>query len=116
MKGKLQTAVIYALNQKAELLRFLEDGNLEASNNLAEQAIRPIAIGRKNYLFSTSMKGAAANAMVYTIIETAKVNNLNPWKYINYLFEKLPNLDFIRKSDMLVDFLPWAKNVQEICQ
>ena len=99
-----------------ELLRFLEDGNLEASNNLAEQAIRPIAIGRKNYLFSTSMKGATANAMAYTIIETAKANNLNPSKYLNYLFEKLPNTDFIRNPDVLVDFLPWAKTVQEICQ
>ena len=116
MKGKLQTAVMYALNQKVELLRFLEDGNLEASNNLAEQGIRPIAIGRKNYLFSTSMKGATANAMAYTIIETAKANRLNPSKYLNYLFEKLPNTDFIRNPDVLVDFLPWAKSVQETCQ
>lgn len=116
MKGKLQTAVTYALNQKVELLRFLEDGNLEASNNLAEQAIRPLAIGRKNYLFSTSMKGATANAMAYTIIETAKENGLNPSKYLNYLFEKLPNLDFIRNPDILVGFLPWAKTVQELCQ
>ena len=97
-------------------MRFLEDGNLEASNNLAEQAIRPLAIGRKNYLFSTSMKGAAANAMAYPIIETAKDNGLNPSKYLNYLFEKLPNMDFIRNPDILVDFLPWAKNVQVICQ
>ena len=115
MKGKLQTAVMYALNQKVELLRFLDDGNLEASNNLAEQAIRPIAIGRKNYLFSTSMKGATANAMAYTIIETAKANSLNPSKYLTYLFEKLPNVDFIRNPDLLVGFLPWAKNVQENC-
>ena len=62
------------------------------------------------------MKGATANAMAYTIIETAKVNNLNPSKYLNYLFEKLPNTDFIRNPDVLVDFLPWAKTVQEICQ
>lgn len=116
MKGKLQTAVMYALNQKVELLRFLDDGNLEASNNLAEQAIRPIAIGRKNYLFSTSMKGATANAMAYTIMETAKANSLNPSKYLTYLFEKLPNTDFIRNPGVLVDFLPWAKTVQEICQ
>ena len=68
MKGQLQTAVMYALNQKVELLRFLDDGNLEASNNLAEQAIRPIAIGRKNYLFSTSMKGATDNEIAYTIL------------------------------------------------
>ena len=80
--------MIYALNQKIELLRFLEDGNLEASNNLSEQAIRPIAIGCKNYLFSTSMKGAITNAIAYTIIETAKANSLNPSKYLNYLFEK----------------------------
>ncbi len=110
MKGKLQTAVMYALNQKVELLRFLDDGNLEASNNIAEQAIRPIAIGRKNYLFSTSMKGATANAMAYTIIATAKANSLNPFKYLNYLFEKLPNTDFIRNPGVLVDFVPCAKN------
>ena len=116
MKGKLQTAVMYALNQKVELLRFLDDGNLEASNNLAEQAIRPLAIGRKNYLFSTSMKGATANAMAYTIMETAKANRLNPAKYLTYLFEKLPNTDFVRNPNVLVDFLPWAKTVQEICQ
>ena len=116
MKGKLQTAVVYTLNQKMELLRFLEDGNLETSNHLAEQAVRPIAIDRKNYLFSTSMKGATANAMAYTIIETAKANHLHPSKYLNYLIENLPNVDFMRKPDLLVDFLPWAKNVQEICQ
>ncbi len=97
MKGKLQTAVMYALNQKVELLRFLDDGNLEASNNLAEQAIRPIAIGRKNYLFSTSMKGATANAMAYTILETAKANSLNPSKYLTYLFQKLPNVRLLMR-------------------
>ena len=107
---------MYALNQKVELFRFLDDGNLEASSNLAEQAIRPIAIGRKNYLFSTSMKGATANAMAYNLIETAKANSLNPSKYLNYLFEKLPNTDFVRNRGVLVDFLPWAKNVQETCQ
>ncbi len=61
IKGKIQTAVTYILNQKEELMRFLEDGHLEASNNLAEQGIRPLAIGRKNYFSSTSMKGATAN-------------------------------------------------------
>ena len=83
---------------------------------MAEQAIRPLAVDYKNYLFPTSMKGAAANAMTYTIIETAKENGLNPSKYLNYLFKKLPNADFIRNPNVLVGFLPWAKNVQEICQ
>lgn len=116
IKGKLQTAVIYALSQKVELLCFLKDGNLKSSNNLAEQGIRPITIGRKNYLFSTIMKGATTNAMAYTIIETAKANRLNPSKYLNYIFEKLPNTDFITNSDVLVDFLLWSKTVQELCQ
>ena len=63
MKGKLQTAVTYALNQKKDLMKLLEDGHLEVSNSHAEQGIRPLAIGQKNYLFSTSMKGAGADAM-----------------------------------------------------
>ncbi|MGL4373284.1 MAG: IS66 family transposase, partial [Turicibacter sp.] len=116
LKGKLQTAVTYAINQKEELLTVLDDGLLEVSNNIAEQAIRPIAIGRKNYLFSTSVKGATANALCYTIIETAKANGLNACKYLEYLFEKLPNTDFIRNPEVLEEFLPWTKKVQELCR
>ena len=115
MKGKLQTAVTYAINQKQELTRFLEDGHLQLSNNLMEEKIRPIAIGRKNYLFSTSEQGATTNAMVYTIIETAKENKINVSKYLTYLFEKLPNLNFHQNSDLLQEFLPWSKNVKELC-
>ena len=72
MKGKLQTAVHYVLNQKQELMTFLKDGRLEASNNRAERAIKTVVIGRKNYLFSTSLAGAEANAITYSVIETAK--------------------------------------------
>ena len=115
MKGKLQTAVTYAINQKQELTRFLEDGRLQLSNNLMEEKIRPIAIGRKNYLFSTSEQGATTNAMVYTLIETAKENKINVSKYLTYLFEKLPNLNFHQNSDLLQEFLPWSKNVKELC-
>ena len=68
MKGKLQTAVHYVLNQKQELMTFLKDGRLEASNNRAERAIKTVVIGRKNYLFSTSLAGAEANAIIYSII------------------------------------------------
>ena len=114
MKGKLQTAVMYALNQKVELLLFLEDGTIETSNNLAEQAIRPLAIVRKNYLFSTSTKGAAANAIAYTIIEAAKENGLNPSKYLNYLFKKLPNMDCIRNPDILVGFCHGQKTFKRL--
>lgn len=68
MKGKLQTAVHYVLNQKKELMTFLKDGRLEASNNRAERAIKTVVIGRKNYLFSTSLAGAEANAIIYSVI------------------------------------------------
>lgn len=70
-----------------------------------EQAISSIEIDHKNYLFSTNMKGAVANdVMVYTIIETTKANNLNPAKYLNYLFENLSNLELMKKPDMLANF------------
>ena len=116
MKGKLQTAVMYALNQKVELLRFLEDGNLEASNNLAEQGIRPIAIGRKNYLFSTSMKGATANAMAYTIIETAKANDLNVYTYLEYLLLYMPDTDWLNDPAQLDYLMPWSESVRAECR
>ena len=116
MKGKLQTAVMYALNQKVELLRFLEDGNLEASNNLAEQGIRPIAIGRKNYLFSTSMKGATANAMAYTIIETAKANGLNVFTYLEFLLMWMPDTDWNDHPEDLEDLMPCSEISKSICQ
>ena len=68
MKGKLQTAVHYVLKQKQELMPFLKDGWLEASNNRAKRAIKTVVIGRKNYLFSTSLVGAEANAIIYSVI------------------------------------------------
>ncbi|MDB8559587.1 IS66 family transposase [Turicibacter sanguinis] len=116
MKGKLQTAVTYAFNQKEELMAFLDDGRLEASNNIAEQVIKSVVIGRKNHLFSTSVKGAEANAIAYTLIETAKANGLNAYEYLTYLFEKLPNWEFLQYPDLLKDFLPWAKTIQETCK
>ena len=70
--------------------RFLEDGRLRPDNNLAENAIRPFAVGRKNWLFSGSPAGAAASAALYRLLETAKANGLEPLRYLNFLFEKLP--------------------------
>ena len=116
VKGKLQTAIVYAQNQRRALTEFLSNGRLEISNNLAEQAIRPVVVGRKNYLFSTSVKGAQANAMAYTLIETAKANGLNVYRYLTYLFEKLPNCEFLMNPQLLEDFLPWSKIIQENCK
>lgn len=115
-KSKLGRAIAYAQHLKEELMTFLDDGNLVISNNLAERQIRPLTIGRKNFMFSTSVAGAKANCVAYTLIETAKANGLNAFRYLTYLFEKLPNLDFIRLPELLSDYLPWSERVQLACK
>lgn len=69
---------------------YLEDGRLRPDNNLAENAIRPFAVGRKNWLFSGHSRGANASAAIYSLMETAKANGLEPYRYLRYLFEHLP--------------------------
>jgi transposase len=115
-KSKLSEALNYALNQKDDLLTYLEDGNCSISNNLSENSIRPFTIGRKNWLFSGSPKGAEASATVYSIIETAKANGLNPYKYLYYIFSELPGVQFCQHPEFLEDYLPWNPNVQENCK
>jgi transposase len=105
-KSLFGMAVNYGLNQWEKLVRFLEDGRIEIDNNRAERSIKPFVIGRKNWLFCNTPKGAKASAVIYSIIETAKENGLNPYAYLNYLFEKLPNLDF-RDDATLDQLLPW---------
>ncbi|UNC91290.1 IS66 family transposase [Candidatus Contubernalis alkaliaceticus] len=115
-KSKLSEALNYALNHKKELTNYLEDGNCSISNNLAENSIRPFTIGRKNWLFSGSPKGAAASAAVYSIIESAKANDLNPYKYLYFIFSELPGVQFGQHPEFLEDYLPWSQDVQENCK
>jgi len=89
-KSLLGLAVNYTLKQWARLLVYLDHGDMTPDNNLAENAIRPFVVGRKNWLFAGTPEGAQASACLYSLIETAKANNLEPYKYLRYLFEKLP--------------------------
>jgi transposase len=89
-KSLLGQAIAYALGQWPILITFLEDGQLEIDNNRAENAIRPFVLGRKNWLFAGSPKGAETSALLYSLVETAKANGLEPWAYLNHLFEQLP--------------------------
>jgi len=99
-KSLFGLAVHYALNQWDKLIRFLEDGRIEMSNNRAERSIKPFVISRKNFLFCNTPRGARASAVIFSVIETAKENGLNPYAYLNFLFEKLPNLDSREDADL----------------
>ena len=103
-KTALGMAVGYALRQWPKLIRYMEDGNLNIDNNRAERAIKPFVIGRKNWLFSNTAKGANASATLYSIIETAKANGLVPYDYLNYLLSEMPTL---QPEDNIDHLLPW---------
>ena len=96
-KGKLP------LNNEVALKRFLGNGNIEIDNNAAERALRSVAVGRKNWLFAGSDKGGKTAAIIYTILETAKLNNVNPVKYLHKVFDIIQDY----KANKLQDLLPW---------
>ena len=89
--GLLGKAMNYTLKRWESLVRYLHDGNLRPDNNLAENAIRPFVVGRKNWLFSGHPRGAEASAAIYSLIETAKANKLEPYTYLRHLLENLPS-------------------------
>jgi transposase len=89
-KSLMGIAVNYTLKQWPSLLLYLDHGHLTPDNNLAENAIRPFVVGRKNWLFAGTPEGASASACLYSLIETAKANGLEPYRYLRFLFEKLP--------------------------
>jgi transposase len=114
-KSSYGKAINYSFNQQDKLMNVLKDGRLELSNNRAERAIKPFVIGRKNWLFTNTPAGADSSAIVYSIIETAKENNLIPFEYLRYLFEKLPNMD-ISNIDELDQLLPWSESLPPTCR
>ena len=105
MNTAISKAFVYLNNQFNKLSVYLEDGKLAIDNNKAENHIRPIAIGRKNWLFAASTKGADALVNWYSIIETAKANNLDPYKYLCHILRLLPIYKFEDKNTD--DLLPW---------
>jgi transposase len=114
-KSAFGQAISYCRNQWDKLEAFLKDGRLELDNNRGERSIKPFVIGRKNWLFSNTPKGAKASATIYSIIETAKENGLNPFSYLQYLFEELPNLD-IKEQDTIDKLLPWSSALPLKCR
>ena len=82
---------------------------------MSENSIRPFTVGRRNWLFSGSPEGAKASAAVYSVVETAKANNINPYENLRYIFKYLPGVRFYEEPEFLEDFLPWKPEVQEFC-
>ena len=103
-KSALGMALVYCANQWTKLIRYVEDGRLSIDNNRAERAIKPFVIGRKNWLFSNTTSGANASAVLYSLIETAKANGIEPLSYLRRLFDELPRRD---EQDDIDDLMPW---------
>ena len=111
--GKLAKAVTYLRNRRDYLMTYLEDGRCSLSNNFSENSVRPITVGRKNWLFSTSVDGANASMGIYTIVEMASLYGLSRYKYIEYLLEHRPNSKMT--DEELDQFAPWNEAVQVAC-
>ena len=111
--SKLEDAVRYSLNQKQQLMAFLDNGEIPISNNLAENAIRPFTLGRKNWLFCDTPKGAEASAIVYSMVESAKANGIEPFSYLQHVLVELPYLGKNHSHEVLESLMPWAPYIQE---
>ena len=103
-KSKLAAAIRYALSRMPKARAYLSEGRLELDNNICERSIRPIALGRKNYLFMGSVGGGQAAAIAYTLIETAKMNNIDPEAWLTWVFKHPPD----HKINRIEELMPWC--------
>ena len=111
--GQLRKAYTYILNQEKYLRVFLEDGEVPIDNNASERAIRGFCIGKKNWQMIDTINGAHSSAIIYSIAETAKANNLKPYDYFVYLLEEIPKHMDEEDRSFLEDLLPWSQKLPE---
>ena len=111
--SRFARAVTYASNQKPYMKTYLEDGHCSLSNNMSENSIRPITVGRRNWLFCDTTAGANASMVLYSLLETARANGLNPQKYLKYLLDVRLHADM--SDEELEQFAPWNEQVREQC-
>lgn len=110
-KDKFGDAVVYALNQEKYLRVFLTDGDVPIDNNASERAIRGFCIGKKNWQMIDTIHGAKSSAIIYSIVETAKANNLKPFDYVQHLLEEIPKHMNDKDCSFLEDLLPWSEKL-----
>lgn len=111
----IRKALAYSINQEPYLHTFLEDGAVPMDNNYAEQAIRPFTLGRKNFVLIESSNGARASAVLYSLAETAKANQLNTYQYFELLLSEIPKHMEDNDLSFIDDLLPWSPRVQAQC-
>lgn len=110
-KDKFGDAVRYARNQEKYLRVFLTDGDVPIDNNASERAIRGFCIGKKNWQMIDTIHGAKSSAIIYSIVETAKANNLKPFDYVQHLLEEIPKHMNDKDCSFLEDLLPWSEKL-----
>lgn len=112
--SRLAKAVTYAKNQKPYMENYLLDGRCSISNNIAENIARPYAVGRKNFLFHDTVKGARASSIIYSLVETAKPNNLNIYAYLETVLLYMP--DYKNEPEGIEELMPWSDMIQQRCR
>lgn len=105
---KMKKGIHYAVNHETELRRFLDDGNIPCDNGACERHIRPFSVARKVWLFCNTLSGAKATAILYTLVETAKANNSDPYYYLKYLLDSMPAHMDEHDRSFLADMMPWS--------
>ncbi len=115
---KTKDGLNYSIHQERYLKIFLDNGEIPIDNSASERAIRPFCVGRSNWHMIDTVKGAEASAIVYSIVETAKANNLKPYEYLEYLLTEIPKHieDKDARKTYLDDLLPWSVNLPDICK
>ena len=114
-KSLYLTALNYTINQKDSLKNSLRDVRLEVSNNRSERAIRPFVMGRKNWLFCNTPRGAQSSAILYSIVISAKENGLLPIEYLSYLLDRIRRID-LTDTEAIDRLLPWSKHIPDKCR
>ena len=109
VSDKLRDAVQYALNQENNLRKFLDDGNIPLDNGACERSVRPVAQFRRNSLFSFTTNGAEVMVVIFTLIETAKANQADPYYYLKYLLEQMPLHLYDQGTEYMPDLMPWSE-------
>ena len=113
VKGKLEAVFTYLLNQEKYLRVLLEDGDVPMDNNASERAIRGFCIGKKNWQVIDAINGAKTSAVIYSIAEIAKANNLNPYEYFKHLLTVIPEHMEDTDRSFLEELLPWSPALLE---